>query len=75
MKTIAGSTVIPPRDSHSTKGQSFHQGEVTPLKIDLLRILARYKRRKSPRPDTATVTLLDQQGIRMDGNSYIRCKK
>lgn len=56
-------------DSHATKGG------VTTLKLTCFEFWDDYRAKKSPRRDTVTVTVLDQGKIRIDGASYIRCRK
>ena len=56
-------------DSHATKG------EVTTLKLTCFEFWDDYRAKKSPRRDTVTVTVLDQGRIRINGASYIRCRK
>lgn len=56
-------------DSHATKG------DVTTLKLTCFEFWDDYRAKKNPRRDTVTVTVLDQGRIRIDGASYIRCRK
>lgn len=56
-------------DSHATKG------DVTTLKLTCFEFWDDYRAKKSPRRDTVRVTVLDQGKIRIDGASYIRCRK
>ena len=56
-------------DSHATKGN------VTTLKLTCFEFWEDYKAKKNSRRDTVTVTVLDQSRIRINGASYIRCRK
>jgi len=56
-------------DSHATKGN------VTTLKLTCFEFWADYKAKKNSRRETVTVTVLDQSRIRINGASYIRCRK
>ena len=56
-------------DSHATRGNA-----VT-LKLTCFEFWDDYKAKKNPRRDTINVTLVDQNSIRLNGASYIRCRK
>ena len=56
-------------DSHAT------MGNVTTLKLTCFEFWDDYRARKSPRRDTVRVTLMDDNGIRINRASYVRCKK
>lgn len=56
-------------DSHATKDN------VTTLKLTCFEFWDDYKAKKNSRRDTITVTVLDQNSIRINGAAYIRCRK
>ncbi len=56
-------------DSHATKGNA------TTLKLTCFEFWDDYRAKKNPRRDTVTVMPLDQNRIRFNGASYIRCRK
>jgi hypothetical protein len=55
-------------DSHAANGN------VTTLKLTCFEFWDDYKAKKNSRRDTATVTVLDRNSIRINGAAYIRCK-
>jgi hypothetical protein len=56
-------------DSHASKD------DVTTLKLTCFEFWEDYKAKKNSRRDTVTVTVLDPSWIRINGASYIRCRK
>ena len=56
-------------DSHAAKG------DVATLKLTCFEFWQDYKAKKNSRRETVTVTVLDQSRIRINGASYIRCRK
>jgi hypothetical protein len=56
-------------DSHAAKGNA------TMLKLTCFEFWDDYKAKKNSRRDTVTVTVLDQNSIRINGAAYIRCRK
>lgn len=56
-------------DSHATNGNAIT------LKLTCFEFWDDYRAKKSPRRDTVTVTMLDQNNIRINGAAYIRCRK
>ncbi|MDP1585568.1 MAG: hypothetical protein Q8M18_19290 [Bradyrhizobium sp.] len=56
-------------DSHATKGKA------TTLKLNCFEFWDDYRAKKNPRRDTVAVMPVDQDRIRINGASYVRCRK
>jgi hypothetical protein len=56
-------------DSHATKGN------VTTLQLTCFEFWDDYRAKKNPRRDTVTMTMVDQNNIRINNAAYIRCRK
>lgn len=56
-------------DSHANKGNT------TTLKLTCFEFWDDYRAKRNPRRDTVTVTPVDQDRIRINGASYVRCRK